>query len=166
MLHARQAKGISQAALAALMSASGYNWRQSTVYSIENGQRRVQLAEAMRVAELLGLELTDMLHPGGAALRGQLIEAIEMFLEMCGPQLASAVNNALTARGRLIVMVEGAEREGVAGKAFPESEVSDLISERYDGKYRRFTLGQLVSYSRVILEDSFSELIERYRESG
>lgn len=42
------------------------SWRQTTVGKVETGERQVQLAEAVALAEILGVSLTDLIgDPNG-----------------------------------------------------------------------------------------------------
>lgn len=53
----------SQQQLADLMRARGHKWSQTTVWHVENGSRALRLAEAVEVAQLLDIELVDLLEP-------------------------------------------------------------------------------------------------------
>lgn len=55
---ARQALGISQGGLAAVMRRAGVDgWHQTTVSRVEKGERAVSFTEAVTLAEQLGLQL-------------------------------------------------------------------------------------------------------------
>ena len=58
----RERLGVSQDVLAQRMAMRGYKWRQATVYAIERGDRRVQLGEAVAVADVLGVPLATLTH--------------------------------------------------------------------------------------------------------
>jgi len=57
----RKAAGLSQIALAGLMQARGWSFRQQTLLKIEKGTRGVSLPEAVDLADCLGAELADLL---------------------------------------------------------------------------------------------------------
>jgi transcriptional regulator with XRE-family HTH domain len=56
----RDAKSMTQADLAEKMSMRGFKWHPATVYKIENGERQVQLAEAVEVARILDISIEEM----------------------------------------------------------------------------------------------------------
>lgn len=54
----REARGtLPQRVLADQMKTRGHRWSQSTVWNIEEGERRFMLSEAVDVADLLGTTL-------------------------------------------------------------------------------------------------------------
>lgn len=61
MRRAREKAGVSQQALAERMVDAGFPWRQSTVHSVERGGRRVQLNEAVAIADALDISLYEAL---------------------------------------------------------------------------------------------------------
>ena len=42
------------------MSARGFKWHPATVYKVENGERQIQLGEAVEVARILDTSIEDM----------------------------------------------------------------------------------------------------------
>lgn len=52
---------MSQKVVAAQMKAKGWKWSQSTVWSVEAGERPLRLAEARDLAEILGTHPEDLL---------------------------------------------------------------------------------------------------------
>jgi transcriptional regulator with XRE-family HTH domain len=54
----RRRKGMTQGDVAAAMSSTRY---QSFVAKIESGERRVDLVELMRLADIIGLNLHDLI---------------------------------------------------------------------------------------------------------
>ncbi|MBX9243428.1 helix-turn-helix transcriptional regulator [Actinotalea ferrariae] len=52
---------LSQAALADAMRARGWKWSQATVWSVEQGERPLRLAEAVDLAGLLECEIEDLI---------------------------------------------------------------------------------------------------------
>jgi transcriptional regulator with XRE-family HTH domain len=56
----RAVREMTQADLAEKMSMRGFKWHPATVYKIENGERQIQLAEAIEVARILDTSIEDM----------------------------------------------------------------------------------------------------------
>lgn len=55
----RQRRGMSQSALARVMQAAGFSWQQTTVSRTEAGQRPIPFAEAVALAALLNIDLSE-----------------------------------------------------------------------------------------------------------
>lgn len=53
---------LSQKALAEKMRERGWKWSQATVWSVEQGERPLRLAESVDLAEILEAELTDLVE--------------------------------------------------------------------------------------------------------
>lgn len=64
----------TQADLAAKMSARGFKWHPATVYKVENGERQIQLAEALEIARIFDQPVENMARDDRA---DQLIEVRE-----------------------------------------------------------------------------------------
>lgn len=57
----REARGqMSQTELAELMTGDGMVWRQATVTAVETGKRGLRFAEAIDLADLLGISLDSL----------------------------------------------------------------------------------------------------------
>lgn len=56
----REARGLSQAALAERMRQAGWKWSQPTVAAIEKGERSLKFAEAMNLFSLPVLDVDDV----------------------------------------------------------------------------------------------------------
>jgi transcriptional regulator with XRE-family HTH domain len=56
----RATRSMTQADLADKMHMRGFKWHPATVYKIENGERQIQLAEAVEVARVLEISIEDM----------------------------------------------------------------------------------------------------------
>src|SRR3712207_7531804 len=52
-------------------------WRQNTVTRVENGDRPVRLAEAVAIAEILGVPLTDLAYGEGHSVRENTAAEVE-----------------------------------------------------------------------------------------
>lgn len=72
---AREASGLTQQQLADQMTRAGYRMRQGTVSKIEAGDRPVWLGEAVNLARIVGVDLTDLTEPGNGE-RGELPVAL------------------------------------------------------------------------------------------
>lgn len=57
---ARTDRGLTQAQLAEGMASAGFKWHSPTVYKVENGERQIQLGEALELARILDVTLEDM----------------------------------------------------------------------------------------------------------
>jgi len=55
----RRERGITQTALAELMTANSWPWHQTTVARIERGERAVDAGEAVDLADLYGFSIND-----------------------------------------------------------------------------------------------------------
>lgn len=54
---------LSQKKLADLMRERGFNWVQSTVWSIEQGKRDLKLDEGVALADVLGVQIQELTEP-------------------------------------------------------------------------------------------------------
>lgn len=54
---------VSQQAVADAMRERGWKWSQSTVWSVEQGDRPLRLAEAISLSEILGCEVSSLTSP-------------------------------------------------------------------------------------------------------
>ena len=59
----RELHGWSQTELAQRMGDRGFPFHQATVYKLEDGQRPTRLAEAVALAEVLEVPLTNLIGP-------------------------------------------------------------------------------------------------------
>jgi len=59
----RELHGWSQTELAERMAARGHRWHQATVFKVEDGRRPVRLTEAVALAAVLDVPLTDLIGP-------------------------------------------------------------------------------------------------------
>jgi len=69
----REEAGLTQRQLADVMRAAGYKMHQTTVAKIEAGERAVPVDEAAQFADVLGIDLTQLINVGkGRLARAQL----------------------------------------------------------------------------------------------
>ena len=101
---ARANKKISQQDLADEMRSRGWKWSQSTVWSIEKGERPLRLAEAEDLHEALGLNSVEALLAGkfGSLLAALLLGTSESADE----NLAIAVTRSVREHVRLASKVQ------------------------------------------------------------
>ena len=59
----RELHGWSQTELAERMQDRGHRWHQATVYKVEDGRRPTRLAEAVALADVLDVPLTNLIGP-------------------------------------------------------------------------------------------------------
>jgi transcriptional regulator with XRE-family HTH domain len=63
---ARERTGWPQGRIAEAMNAQGWRWHQSTVARVESGKQAARLGEAVALAEILGIDLSDFLAGNSA----------------------------------------------------------------------------------------------------
>lgn len=63
---AREARQIGSSQLAADMKARGWNWSESTVIAVEEGERTLRPHESVDLAELIGFAVPRRRDPGRA----------------------------------------------------------------------------------------------------
>lgn len=73
-------KSMSQTTLAEHMRSLGHKWSQATVWSVEKGERPLRFREALDLAHLFAIDVTDLIE--GSDLRRNLKANIAM-LEEC-----------------------------------------------------------------------------------
>jgi len=71
VLRLRTGAGISQQDVAQAMRDRGWKWNQTTSWSIEANRRPLRLAEAVDLADVLGVRLDDLLHDPISAVLGE-----------------------------------------------------------------------------------------------
>ena len=69
----REAKGISQAAIAKAMRERGHSWHQTTVARVEAGRQPPGLGETVDLAAILGVTVDRLTWPGPEAAEHALI---------------------------------------------------------------------------------------------
>ena len=63
LIERRKQAGMTQAQLAEKL---GSGWHQSTVASMENGQRKIDVLEFLKLAEVIGFDPADLLKTVGS----------------------------------------------------------------------------------------------------
>lgn len=95
MRRRREEMGLSQEGFAEKVSSHGFAWNRTTVYNVENGQRRVRLNEAEALAGILGVRLDELIGSQFAVTdAANAVWAEEARIE-------TAVERMLTAQDRL-----------------------------------------------------------------
>lgn len=59
----REARDMSQSALADAMKLAGHRWSQSTVYKVENAERKLTFVEGFTLARILDIAPEGLLEP-------------------------------------------------------------------------------------------------------
>jgi transcriptional regulator with XRE-family HTH domain len=76
----RKAKGYSQSDLAGLLEQRGLPFQQQTILKIEKGSRPLKLEEASVIADVLGIELSDLTEQFGnetiAAVATEILQRV------------------------------------------------------------------------------------------
>lgn len=94
----REHRGLSQADLAAEMTAHGHRWFQNTIYRVEAGKQEVSLKEAVTLAAILGAQIADLTRPGPEAAEVVRVEHAHASLRRNWAAAATAVDGLATAR--------------------------------------------------------------------
>lgn len=90
---------MSQQALADKMRERGWKWSQATVWSVEKGERPLRLAEAMDLAQILGIR--DLLQFGSTPKAHELLAAWRK-LDTAKEALKAAGNDYEAARAEFV----------------------------------------------------------------
>lgn len=111
---AREKAGLSQDALASIMSDLGYAFRQQTITRIEGGERRVEVGEAFALARSVGTSVEALMRPAGVARDGlRILDAVRRVHQV--QQAVRKVYDSYNAERRdLEALVNRAERSGHA----------------------------------------------------
>jgi transcriptional regulator with XRE-family HTH domain len=94
----RKARGWPLREVARRMESYGYHWHQTVVAKIETGQRPLRLNEALDLAALFGVSVTDLLVPpmGRDEARAEA-EALQVALKDAEEKSKAAQQEAATA---------------------------------------------------------------------
>ncbi|MDJ1115401.1 helix-turn-helix domain-containing protein [Microbacterium dauci] len=80
---ARLRDSVSQTELANRMRERGHKWTQPTVVAVEKGERPLRLGEAIDIAEVLGVDLQDLVdYPAALTFYNQMVRAEESRAQM------------------------------------------------------------------------------------
>jgi transcriptional regulator with XRE-family HTH domain len=148
----REQRGWSTAEVARRLTAEGFKISQSSVWAIENDDRRkLTLAETVAFADLYGLDIADMLKAPrdvGAVLVAALLEDVREFRrdarqllqrlldlikradDLSGPDAYGELLSYLGARGASVGVPTGALRKQWAELADLAREIGESIPER------------------------------------
>jgi transcriptional regulator with XRE-family HTH domain len=107
----RDARGMSQAALAQAMSERGWPWHQPTVYKIESGKQPVGFGEVTDLAQILGVSAERLGMPGPEDAAVAFVELAAVILSERWHDLAEAAERLERARSAAARAVSRAERE-------------------------------------------------------
>lgn len=107
---AREHAGMSQAALAAEMSAMGFAFHQQTIARIEGGTQRVRLSEALALSLSVRTNLDALARPTGMALEALQIMRLVSQVYAARQDVASATGRVAEAeRGLQRLLTQAAE---------------------------------------------------------
>jgi transcriptional regulator with XRE-family HTH domain len=118
----RKRRGWTQSDLAARLAEHGVTgWRAATVAKLENGDRGVQLGEAVALADILGGVSLDLLAGRHGQPVGDLVHARRSLLATVNTatQTLIEMSSALESRGREVAAAD------------PEQKCLDLLGEVY-----------------------------------
>ncbi|WP_224306482.1 helix-turn-helix domain-containing protein [Streptomyces olivaceus] len=73
----REARGWSTNALSDRLNEAGFEMNPSAVWRIENGKRRINLDDAIGFAEVLGIDLRNLVGPPQLAAKARAMELID-----------------------------------------------------------------------------------------
>ncbi|MCX8495953.1 MAG: helix-turn-helix transcriptional regulator [Akkermansiaceae bacterium] len=133
---ARTDRGLTQAQLAEGMASAGFKWHPPTVYKVENGERQIQLGEALELARILDVTLEDMAtledeaqerleiwdaYRRASEMARTLVERIEDYR-----QLSLELQNRLRPPG-VQKLLSADDLESLRAVAFTESEAGPLV---------------------------------------
>jgi transcriptional regulator with XRE-family HTH domain len=136
----REARGLSQAALAERMREAGWKWSQPTVAAVEKGERALKFAEAMHllslsvldvqnVSELLTVPLEDVWWAavGELSRRASLLGSAAITYQIAQDRLAQ-ITAELTAAGHEVPDPEIDDYELL------ETSAPDLVRDYLEGR--------------------------------
>lgn len=87
----REARGLSQAELAARMSDLGWRYHPQTVHKNENGLRKITIGEGQVLASILGVHLERLSWPEGEEAMIRLGELAISRIRQAADEVANAV---------------------------------------------------------------------------
>lgn len=123
----RDCRGFSQADLAQEMAARGWDWYQSTVFKVENAERRTETTEAYDLARILGVPLDRLHWPAREQSELGLVDRAAAALHIAARETGEAAARLLSARRaaeRRVEEARGSEYERVRIEA--EALAADL----------------------------------------
>lgn len=125
---------MSQKALAAAMSARGHKWSQSTVWSVEKGDRPLRLAEAHDLAEALDATVEVLLVPPMDISYWRAVESIHRRVRDAQHNLSKAAHDYEAERQSLMQAIADGIEKGYdlpeGHRAAPQDDVGVVLVER------------------------------------
>lgn len=142
----------SQQSIADAMREKGWKWSQATMWALEKGERSLKLAEASDLAEILHIQVEQLLSPQGATALWILLE------QAAGAVEAAAIGLSLEVSDLLIY----------------QDQLRKMLPDYLDGKFREQirvidprampTLDDLIDRARAALQLSPEDEVIRVRE--
>lgn len=122
----RKSAGLSQEEVAAKLVERGFQFHQATVTKLENGTRRVQLGEAMAIAEVLDVKVEHLV----AETQGHLVAlaAVRRWItwaEQSQQQVRTSLSGYQSIRAALRTLLDG-DVTGLAPADAPQVDAEDM----------------------------------------
>jgi transcriptional regulator with XRE-family HTH domain len=108
----RETLGLSQETLAEKMQERGHPYHQATVYKIESGARRVQLSEALDLAEVLDSDVHRLSTSPGVYVASESLMVDRTRLDKIKEGIADLIEHYRVAQFRLRLDLERYEEAG------------------------------------------------------
>jgi transcriptional regulator with XRE-family HTH domain len=134
----RVASSMTQAQLADEMASRGFRWHAATVYKVENGERQVQLAEAVEIAKIFDTVIESMTERREelAALRAyqrDLTKARQSAISaLVGLQNARKILTAEMSKDWVSQSLSENERFEVLVDSLPSDDVLESVEKAYN----------------------------------
>lgn len=137
----------SQQSLADAMRARGHRWSQATVWGVEKGKRPISLAEAVDLAEILGIQIHELTLPTTEAFMSAEIERRIRLLADRSIQLEDAAVSYTSCAVALRQIIADYKQESGDARhdwvfsdegGFYDSAEKVVLSERMEAAWRRW----------------------------
>jgi transcriptional regulator with XRE-family HTH domain len=119
----RSSASMTQAQLSEQMSIRGFKWHPATVYKVENGERQIQLAEAVEIARIFDTSVEDMTLHGLADLAA--VRGLHNLLRRTREDLLMNIGLYESQRSYLAVALA----DDNARKALPAHELEQMLTD-------------------------------------
>jgi transcriptional regulator with XRE-family HTH domain len=167
----RSATSTTQAQLAEKMSSRGFKWHAATVYKVENGERQVQLAEALEIARIFDTSIEEIARDNRAeellGVREQhrnLRQTREHLIRTAWDMHQSAALLAvdLEANDEIRNLLSRDELSAMVG----DIETGDALGRSILPLLGQPTPGNDVTYHRGILDITFEAALDHLRSEA
>jgi transcriptional regulator with XRE-family HTH domain len=104
---------MTQKALADAMKIRGWKWSQATVWSVEKGDRPLRLTEAVDVATILEVDVSEFLNdPVMASYSKEMADTLQGQVH-AAREITASITKYLEHRERLHVLIQDAHARGI-----------------------------------------------------